>query len=174
MTTQKLVEILLYILPAILVAGVAYNIIKTFFDNEEKKRFFDLQKDIKRDILPIKLQAYERMVLFLERINLNKLLFRIAPTTEDKNDYEHLLIAHIETEYEHNLTQQIYLSDDCWSAITTAKNALIQNIRKVNMKLEVTDAQKLREALISDLLESSSPSFIALSVVKSEVARLLG
>lgn len=174
MTTQKLVEILLYILPAIIVAGVSYNIIKTFFDNEEKKRFFDLQKDIKRDVLPIKLQAYERMVLFLERINLNKLLFRIAPATDDKNDYEHLLIAHIETEFEHNLTQQIYLSDDCWQAISTAKNALIQNIRKVNMKPEVTDAQKLREALISDLLESSSPSFRALSVVKSEVARLLG
>lgn len=174
MDTHKLVEILLYILPAIIVAGISYTIIKTFFDNEEKKRFFNLQKDIKRDVLPIKLQAYERMVLFLERINLNKLLFRIIPNSEDKNDYENLLIAHIENEFEHNLTQQIYLSDESWSAITTAKNALIQNIRKVNMKSEVVNAQKLREALISNMLESTSPSFVAISVVKAEVARLLG
>jgi len=173
MTIQKIIELLFYTLPAIIVAGISYNIIKTFFKNEEKKRFFDIQKDIKRDVLPIKLQAYERMVLFLERINLNKLLFRITPNSDDKNDYENLLIAHIETEFEHNLTQQLYLSEECWNAIATAKNALIQNIRKVNMKSEVSNAQKLREALINDMLESTSPAFIAISVVKAEVSRLL-
>lgn len=174
MDIQKLVEILFYIIPAIIVAGVSYNIIKTFFVNEEKKRFFDLQKDIKKDVLPIKLQAYERMVLFLERINLNKILFRVMPQSSDKNDYENLLIAHIESEFEHNLTQQIYISNECWNAILTAKNALVQNIRKVNMKTEVSDAQKLREALINDMLENPSPSIIAISVVKDEVGKLLG
>jgi hypothetical protein len=174
MNTEKIVEALFYILPAILVAGVTYSLIKTFLENEEKKRFFDLQKDIKKDVLPIKLQAYERMVLFLERINLNKMLFRVMPQSSDKNDYENLLIAHIESEFEHNLTQQIYISNECWSAIITAKNALIQNIRKVNMNVEVSDAKKLREALINDMLESTSPSFIAISVIKDEVAKLLG
>ena len=96
------------------------------------------------------------------------------PQSSDKNDYENLIIAHIETEFEHNLTQQIYISNECWSAIITAKNALIQNIRKVNMKAEVTDAQKLREALINDMLESTSPSFTAISVIKDEVTKVLG
>lgn len=53
--------------------------------------------------------------------------------SSNKNDYESLLIASIEQEFEHNLSQQIYVSDECWSIISAAKNATIQLIRKANM-----------------------------------------
>ncbi len=92
---------------------------------------------------PYDLQAYERMALFLERITPSNLLIRISPISSNKEDYETLLIQNIEQEFEHNLSQQIYVSDKCWSIINAAKNATIQLIRKASL-LEKTDtANKL-------------------------------
>jgi len=119
--------------------------------------------------LPLRLQAYERMAIFLERITPSKLLIRVSPTSTNKEDYESLVIANIEQEFEHNLSQQIYVSDECWSIITAAKNATIQLIRKAGM-LEKTDtANKLREVVLTEMMEKKAPSDAALSYVKEEV-----
>jgi hypothetical protein len=99
-------------------------------------------------------------------------LIRIIPISENTNDYENLVIAHIEQEFEHNLTQQIYMSDECWSIITTAKNATIQMIRKANRAEGVDTVDKLRELLLNDLLEKQSPSNAALAYIKNEVGQL--
>ena len=131
-----------------------------------------MQKEAQKDALPLRLQAYERMSLYLERINPTKLLIRIIPLSNDKNDYENLVISQIEQEFEHNLTQQIYMSDKCWTIIVTAKNATIQMIRKANMSDRVDNADKLREVLLSDLMEKQSPSNAALAFIKNEVGQL--
>ena len=123
--------------------------------------------------MPVKLQAYERLALLLERINPTKLLLRIAPLNEDKNDYQQLLVHHIEQEYEHNITQQIYASDECWTMIVTAKNTIIQNIRKTALNPEVTNSDKLRETILKDLFEGESATNIALAFLKSELKEFL-
>jgi hypothetical protein len=112
------------------------------------------------------------MALFLERITPSKLLIRITPMSSDKNDYEALLIHSIEQEFEHNLSQQIYISDKCWSIVTTAKNATIQLIRKANMLEKTDSANKLREVVLTEMLERNSPSDTALSYIKNEVSEL--
>ena len=122
--------------------------------------------------MPLRLQAYERMALFLERITPNKLLVRVVPTSSNKEDYEALLIATIEQEYEHNLSQQIYLSDQCWGIISAAKNATIQLIRKASL-LEKTDtANKLREVVLTEMMDRRAPSDAALSYIKQEVSEM--
>jgi hypothetical protein len=108
----------------------------------------------------------------MERINPTKLLIRIAPISNDKNDYENLIITQIEQEFEHNLTQQIYMSDECWTIIVTAKNATIQMIRKASINGRVDNADKLREVVLSDLMEKQSPSNAALAYIKNEVGQL--
>jgi hypothetical protein len=108
----------------------------------------------------------------MERINPSQLMVRITPISEDKNEYENFVIAQIEQEYEHNLSQQIYISEKCWSVIVTAKNATIQMIRLAAKSEKVNDARGLREAVISDLLEKPSPSSTALAFIKSEVGEL--
>jgi hypothetical protein len=112
------------------------------------------------------------MVLYMERINPTKLLIRIAPISNNKNDYENLIISQIEQEFEHNLTQQIYMSDECWTIIVTAKNSTIQMIRKANMSDRVDNADKLREVLLNDLMEKQSPSNAALAYIKNEVSQM--
>jgi hypothetical protein len=173
MDTSKWIELLAYTLPALIIGIIAYYFFNAHLKNEEGRRRFLLQKELQKEALPLRLQAYERMVLFLERINPAKLLIRIAPFSDDKNAYENFLIQQIEQEFEHNLTQQIYLTEDCWTVITTAKNSIIQNIRKSTMSEKVDTSHKLREVILSDLLDKQPPSYIAVSYLKTEVIQLM-
>lgn len=173
MSTDKIIELLFFCLPALITGAVAYYFFQMFTKNEERRRHFALARRNQKEALPIRLQAYERMTLFMERIDPAKLLIRIAPISEDKNDYVNFVVAQIEQEYEHNLTQQIYLSDDCWGIITTSKNATIQLLRKAALNPEVTDANKLRETVLRDSFENPAPSITALAFIKNEVKSFL-
>src|SRR5436190_23903760 len=132
MEVTKIIELLSYTLPAIVTGSVAYYFFLLHTKNEQERRHYLLAKEAQKDLLPLRLQAYERMVLFLERISLSKLLVRISPVSENKNDYANFVIAQIEQEFDHNLAQQIYMSDECWMVITTTKNTTIQMIRKAS------------------------------------------
>jgi hypothetical protein len=173
MNSDKIIELAFYTLPALITGAVAYYSFQTFANSEDKRRRFNLQKENQKQALPLKLQAYERLALFLERIGPTKLLIRVAPFNESKSDYQNLLIQHVEQEYEHNLTQQIYVSDDCWTMILTAKNTIIQNIRKATLNADISNADQLREFILKNLLDGESASTIALSYLKSEVKEFL-
>ena len=168
MDIDNIVEILFNLLPALIVGAIAYYFFKEHIENEAGRRRFLLQKDMQKETFPLRLQAYERMALFLERIAPSKLLTRTIPTSSNKDDYETLLVATIQQEFEHNLSQQIYVSDECWNIILAAKNATIQLIRKANL-LEKTDtANKLREVILTELMDKQAPSSAALSYIKQE------
>ena len=173
MNTDKILELVFYCLPALITGAVAFNFFQMFMRNEEKKRRFALMRENQKSALPLRLQAYERLALFMERIDPAKLLIRITPISEDKSDYANYVAAQIEQEYEHNLTQQIYMSDECWGVITTAKNATIQNLRKTALNPNVTDADNLRETILRESFENPAPSITALAYIKNEVKEFL-
>ncbi|HEX8562035.1 MAG TPA: hypothetical protein VF676_03550 [Flavobacterium sp.] len=169
MDTDRIIELLFYTLPALITGAVAYYFFQMFTQNEESRRRFLIMKENQKDALPLRLQAYERMTLFLERIDPTKLLIRIAPISSDKNDYANFVIAQIEQEFEHNLTQQIYMSDECWTIISTARNATIQMLRKAAMNESVADADNFRESVLSELFDKPTPSSAAVAYIKNEV-----
>lgn len=172
MNSERIIDLILYAIPALITGIIAYYFFKEHTKNEDGRRRFLLHKDMQVNAMPLRLQAYERMALFLERITPNKLLVRVVPTSSNKEDYEALLIATIEQEYEHNLSQQIYLSDQCWGIISAAKNATIQLIRKASL-LEKTDtANKLREVVLTEMMDRRAPSDAALSFIKQEVSEM--
>ncbi|WP_294823534.1 hypothetical protein [uncultured Flavobacterium sp.] len=170
MDFTKIIELLAYTLPAIITGLVAYYFFAQHTKNEEGRRRYLIHKEAQKNAMPLRLQAYERLVLFLERINPSKLLIRVAPHSSDKNEYEEYLVAQIEQEYEHNLTQQIYISGEAWDVITTAKNATIQMIRKANMGAD--SANKMREVILTDLFDKQSPSTVAVAYLKNEVGEM--
>jgi len=172
MEVEKIFELLLYAVPALITGLIAYYFFKEHTKNEDGRRRFLLHKDMQVNSLPIRLQAYERMALFLERITPTKLLVRISPTSSNKENYESLLIQSIDQEFEHNLSQQIYVSDECWSIITAAKNATIQLIRKASLLKKTNSANKLREVVLTEMMEKRSPSSVALAFIKKEVGDL--
>jgi hypothetical protein len=172
MEVEKIFEVFLYAVPALITGLIAYYFFKEHTKNEDGRRRFLLHKDIQVNTLPIRLQAYERMALFLERIAPSKLLVRVKPISSDEDNYESLLIATIEQEFEHNLSQQIYVSDECWSIIVAAKNATIQLIRKAGLLEKTGTADKLREVILTEMMDKRAPSDAALSYIKNEVGEL--
>jgi len=161
-----------YLLPAIVVGLVAYFFFKGHTSNEEGRRRYLIQKEAQKSLLPVRLQAYERLTLFLERIDPNKLLIRVKPYSDDLQEYETLLIQNIDKEYEHNLSQQIYVSPECWNLITATKNATIQIIRKSGMNEKVKNVDKLRAFVLNHFMDEITPSHKALLYIKKEVREM--
>ena len=87
METAKILEILGYTLPSLVTGGVAYFLFDNYFKDQEKIRRWLLQKENKKDILPLRLQAYERLSLLMERINPSQILLRNTPITTDKKEF---------------------------------------------------------------------------------------
>lgn len=174
MNLDKLFEALMYAIPSLITGGVAYYLFDNYFKDQQNTRRWLLQRENQKHSMPLRLQAYERLALFLERISPSKLLIRVAPLNNDKVDYQNLLIQHIEQEYEHNMTQQIYITDECWTMILTAKNTIIQNIRKTVLDASVENADQLREKILSNMLDGNSVAQLALSYLKTEVTEVLG
>lgn len=172
MNEVDFLQLFFYLLPALIVGLVSYYFFSLHIENENKRRNFMIRRENQKTSLPLRLQAYERMTLFLERISPGSLLLRVKPTNNDKYVYENLLIKTIEQEFEHNLTQQIYMTEQCWNAIKASKNATISVIRKSNMSEKVDSPNKLREVILTDLLDHSTPSEAGLAFIKNEVENL--
>ncbi|TXE20184.1 hypothetical protein ES731_06640 [Psychroflexus gondwanensis] len=171
-SASELLGYLSYLLPSIIVGVIAFYFFKIFVDHQKEMQYMELRKENRSEVLPLRLQAFERLVLFLERISPGQLLSRIKPVGENKYDYENLLIASIEQEFEHNLVQQVYVSQKCWDAIKASKNSTISLIRKTAMSDKITSAQKLREVVLTELFEKSSPSDTGIAFLKNEIRQL--
>ncbi|GAA4281831.1 DUF7935 family protein [Gaetbulibacter aestuarii] len=172
MEMTRVFDLFMYAMPTIITGVIAYYFFREHTRNEDGRRRFLLKKDLQVNAMPLRLQAYERMALFLERITPSKLLIRVTPISSSKEDYEALLIQNIEQEFEHNLSQQIYVSDKCWSIITASKNATIQLIRKAGLSEKADTANKLREIILTEMMERRAPSDAGLAFLKEEVSEI--
>ena len=168
---DKVLESIAYILPAAVTGLVAYYMFKGFIKNKSYEKKLELLAQRKKESLPIKLQACERLLLFSDRINPVKMLMRIPPISADKKDYLNLLLANIAQEFAHNLVQQIYVSENTWTAIFTTKNAVIKQLREVAE--EATFADEMRENIFLVYTKTTPPTEIAIEFIKEEVRSLL-
>ncbi len=171
MTGDQVFQLFAYLLPSVVTGAIAFYFFRMHTNNEEGRRRYLLHKDSQASTLPIRLQAYERMALFLERISIPSLVLRVKPNSTDKSAYENLLIRSIENEFEHNLSQQVYLTDELWNVIKAAKSATVQMIRKAALS-ETESADKLREDVLTETMDKQNPSATALAFVKKEVSEL--
>ena len=164
-------EMLALALPTIIMALVAYYFYNLHSKNVNKHYTFEAMNQRKKEGLPIKLQAYERMLLFCERINPVKMLVRIKPIDESSNGYLQLLLKSIEQEFEHNLVQQVYITDECWNLIITSKTAVINKLKTIAN--ESDNAQELREKTMIAYQNVNPPTDTAITFIKSEVKKLI-
>lgn len=171
MSGDDIFQLFAFLLPAVVTGAVAFYFFRLHTRNEDGRRRFLLHKDSQKNAMPIRFQAYERMALFLERISIPSLIVRVAPKSSDKAEYENLLISNIEKEFDHNLSQQIYMSDECWNIIKAAKNATIQLIRKAAMS-ESDSSDKYREDILNQTMDKQSPSATALAFIKKEIGEM--
>lgn len=121
---------------------------------------------------PQVLQAYERLMILIDRISVQKLVQRVQPISTDKKDYADFLMKHVEQEFDFNASQELYVSKEAWSVITAAKNAVIQDILKTTLHTEGDNAYDLQRNLLTN---NSSQALISLvkNQLKDDVSNLV-
>ena len=164
--------IILAVVPSLIIAAVAYFIVRYFIENEQKKRILELKFDAKRHVLPMRLQAYERMAMFLERIEPNQLIFRVNNPELTAYQMQTILLATIRSEYEHNLSQQIYISAETWDTIKNAKERVVNIINLSAGKLPDGAMATDLHTQIFEAVAESSPTASAMLQLKKEVSLL--
>jgi hypothetical protein len=168
-----LFEILKYALPSIFLLILTYMMLTNFMENEEKRRSYFLKKETQKSALPIRLQAYERLSLFLERITPDRLLVRLHSQGLDAKQYQALLVESIRAEFEHNLSQQIYVSEEAWRLVVDAKSATVGIINNIANEFDSkAEGLELRKAILNRSIEMEGfPTKKALRYLKVEVKR---
>ena len=168
---DKIIESIGYLLPAAVTGYIAYYTFNRFVSKTDGNTRANVLAKKNKVVLTVKLQAYERMLLFSDRINPTKILVRIPPISENTQEYLQLLMGNIEQEFEHNLVQQMYVSTDAWTAVVGAKNAVLKKLKHVAESAK--NANALRETVLIDYSKSISPTETAIAIIKNDVKKLL-
>ncbi|GET29814.1 hypothetical protein [Prolixibacter sp. SD074] len=166
-------EILKITLPALVVFLTAYFLFRDMLENNRRQREFEFRIENQGQVTPIRLQAYERLTMFLERISPQSLLTRtLSDISAARFHYE--LLKQIRQEYEHNLSQQIYVSVPAWEALRGAKESLIMLINKAADEVKKDEpAISLSNKIFQMYMEQEDqPVAIALAELKKEVRKL--
>ncbi|MBN2806794.1 MAG: hypothetical protein JXR22_09050 [Prolixibacteraceae bacterium] len=129
MNWQLIIEHAIALLfPLIVIFLFVYYMLKSFFDQFEKQRKQEIRVKFSEETLPLRLQAYERLVLFLERIKPESLILRTAQTGMTTAGLQRAMSENIREEFEHNLSQQIYITAEAWAMVVAARQSMIQLI----------------------------------------------
>lgn len=168
-------EILLITIPALLVLITAWLMIRNLLKNDQDKRRQELILQNSRTVTPIKLQAYERIVLFLERISLESLLVRVSAHGMNAAQLHSALLTTIRSEFEHNLSQQIYMSPQAWEVVRNARSNMIKIINSSFERLpETATSMDLSKNLLETVMEmDKEPTRAAIDYLKGEIGRMI-
>jgi hypothetical protein len=169
-----ILEFLVFLLPPIMVALTAYLLIKRFLDREQQLKVIETKASIHKDLLPLRLQAYERLTIYLERISPNIMLLEKHEAGMSVLDFQRVLVASIRHEFEHNLSQQIYITTPLWTIIRNTKEEVIRTINTAATSLNPDEpAHFLSKKVFEMMLEKEEfATQRALNILKSEVAQL--
>lgn len=133
------------------------EVVKNNADSSDKN---DLKVVSRKLIVPLRIQACERLMLYVERIQFPVLVKRVFYPGISRNDFQFSLMQNVQDEFEHNLAQRLYVSEDTWKLIDLAKEEVLQNINAV-----FTDNPDADVAMIAQKLASFENPMVEKSVV---------
>ncbi len=171
---NEIVVGILIVLVGALVLGTAYLLLNMFFENERKKRLWEQKNQHIKITLPLRLQAYERMILFLERMSPNSIIVRLQTQNMTARQLQVEMLSLIRAEFEHNLAQQLYISSQAWDVVVSAKENVI---KLINIAAEETDpdASSLllsQKIMAKWMLLNPTPIRTAIDFLKKEATQL--
>lgn len=172
---ENLFDILKITLPALIVFFTAWLLLRNMIRNDQDKRKQELILQNSRTVTPIRLQAYERITLFLERISLESLIVRVSTSGMTAAQLHTAMLNAIRSEFEHNLSQQIYMSTQAWEVVRNARSNMI---KLINSEAEKMPADATGMTLSKQLLEKimdmeKEPTRAAIEYLKGEISRMI-
>lgn len=178
MTGDQWYNVLLAVLPSVVVFLTAFLLMRQFLATRSRAEgsaaIQAIRQEDRKHTLPLRLQAYERLALFLERIAPGAMVFRIHKHNMTASMLHGELLATIREEFEHNVTQQVYVSDKAWQQVKMAKE---ETLRIINIAYEQTGKDPSATALVQRIFETASkltqlPTQVAMGALKDEIRKL--
>ncbi len=170
-----MLQIIGYTIPSIVVFTTVWVVMHYYYKNEEKKRLAETNKQSKKEIMQTRLRAYERLSLLLERTEPEHLLADTDITNTDIISLQQRLLRTVRQEFDHNLSQQIYVSDDLWDKIIVARDEMGAFISTMAMEMpKDSTALDYAKVLITAYKQNGvTPHQNAMNLLKQEVRELL-
>ncbi len=171
---NEFLEILKYTLPSLIVFLAAYYVLRSMVRAQEDQRKMELVLENQRLITPVRLQAYERLVLFLERISPESLVMRLNRPGITVQQLHQEMLTTIRNEYEHNLSQQLYVSVAAWEVVRNARGQILKLINTTYEEFKPdAPAIDFSKRLFEKLVDIEKvPTQTAIDYLKNEVSRL--
>ena len=173
---ETILDILKYTIPSLIVFATAYYAVNSFLKNQLQTQELKLKENTRHQTAPIRLQAYERLALLMERIDLFTLLQRLRTQNMTVAELQLLMTNQIRMEFEHNLSQQIYVSNELWNMIRSTKEEMIMTINRLGMQLPPNaPAKEFNRILLEYLneLDGLLPTHRTLEALKKEAKMIL-
>jgi hypothetical protein len=132
-------EVIKYCLPSLTLFAVVYYFMKTTSESKIKEVQMANHYKFKDRNDSMKIQAFERLILLCDRIDLKNLFFRLNTGNLTGKQIQALMMVGMQQEYDHNITQQLYISPQLWEIITLAKNQAQHILSECENKLKEDD-----------------------------------
>ena len=165
-------DIIKFSISGLIVFFSGWYVIREYLSQDTINSSREIKKANIAHTLPLKLQAYERITLFLERINPANMLVRLHVAGLSAREMQNVILSDIRAEYQHNISQQIYVTDTSWNVVRKMKEETISMIHNAVIGLpENASAIELSKIVLSHLanLQEENPYELALRIVKREV-----
>lgn len=173
-TLPYLLDILKYTIAGIGIVWVALYLFKPYLDRAQQVQLLELKKTISNQTLPLRLQAYERVVLFIERVSPANMLIRLNASSMSAAELQLMVINEIRNEFQHNITQQIYVSARVWNVVKRVKDDTLNLINNAVQALpQGASGMELSKTILIHLSQlEQDPYEIATSLVRQDMEEL--
>jgi hypothetical protein len=172
----QLLELAKYTVPALVVLAATYLLVKRFLTTDLQQKQLSLLQDTQNITIPLRLQAYERLAIFLERISFRNLINRVYENGMTVADLRYALTFNITSEFEYNISQQIYVSRQVWQTVVHAREQEISMVHTLAQQLPAEAPGRELQVKLMDYLMSSEeglPGEIALQMINEEARKVL-
>lgn len=184
--TTIMMQILAYTIPALAVLCCTCVVLYMMMKNEDKKRLWELKRNSQKEVTAVRLRAYERLSLLLERTQPEAMLMNEGSTIHrmaqdmsgaySMRDLQREMLRTVRLEFDHNMSQQIYVSDEVWDQIILARDEMgaFINTIAIQMKPDATAMDFAKSLLSAYVTNGDTPHQKALYMLKAEAKEVFG
>lgn len=172
--SEFFMRLLEFTIPSLIVFLVSYLTIRRFLEDDYKKKLLEFKRETHQDLLPIRLQAYERLTLLMERLRADNLLMRLSEPGMNAAEFRYILEQSIKEEYAHNVAQQIYVSNQAWALITAVRDNLLRVVSNAHKEMtKDSTAADLGKLILQEMIQRNDQSAEhAIGFLKKEIELL--
>lgn len=169
-----MLEILKFIIPSLIVLVCVWVVMHYLLKSEQERRLWELKRGTQKEVTPIRLRAYERLTLLLERTEPEQMVSELDINQLTIPEMEQRLLLTIRREWEHNMSQQIYVGDEVWAKIMLARDEIAAFVHTMANQLppNSNSLDYARILMTAYRQNGTTPHQIALEALKEEVRGL--